>query len=271
MKKIKDLIIVSDMDGTIIPISGIVSERNLEAIERFRALGGAFAVATGRSPVSAKNYLELFKINNYVIANNGALIYNLKENRVEWGKALDSSYKAVVKLIHLIFPNVGIIAITLDDVYHVAQTTKYVEKTMKKQPFKFVNSDCENLPDGCSKVLFLVEPDEISAVSALANEKCSEFEYIVSSEYCFEMMSKNITKGYPLERFVALFGKTLDNTVAVGDYYNDIDMIKKAFLGVAVGNALDDVKKAADMIVGSCEEDGLAELIDYLIDNSDIN
>lgn len=270
MKNLKDLILVSDMDGTIIPVSGIVSKRNLDAIERFRSLGGTFAVATGRSPASAKKYLELFKINNYVIANNGALIYNIMDNKVEWGKSLENSYKDVVKQIHFTFPNVGIVAITLDDEYHVAVTTEHIENDMKKQGFTFVDTDCNNLPDDCSKVLFLVEPEELEAVESLANEKGAEFEYVVSSKYCFEMMCKNITKGYPLERFVSLFGKTLENTIAIGDYYNDIDMIKKARLGVAVGNALDDVKNAADMVVSSCEEDGLAELIDYLIDNSDI-
>ena len=79
------------------------------------------------------------------------------------------------------------------------------------------------------------------------------------------MMAKDISKGAAFKRLVSLRGKQTEYTVAVGDYYNDVEMIQNAALGVTLESGCDAAKRAAKLVVSSCEDDGVAELIAMLL------
>lgn len=265
--QIKDMIIISDLDGTVLPISGVISEKNLEAVERFRSLGGTFTVATGRSPVQARKYLDILKVKTPMIANNGANIYDPSANKNLWVKNFPDSYKQV--LTHMLnrFPNVGVITISGDDRYEIVAENKLVETFRRNDRIKFY--DTSKITDDCCKVLFLVEEEDMGDVSTYAvNQGFEDESFVISAKICLEMMPKGITKGYPFDRLLEFYGRKRENSVAVGDYNNDIEMLKKAGLGVAVGSALENVKAEAKLVVKSCEEDGIADLIDYIIANN---
>jgi hydroxymethylpyrimidine pyrophosphatase-like HAD family hydrolase len=90
------------------------------------------------------------------------------------------------------------------------------------------------------------------------------FDYVRSDKILFELIPKGIGKGDALLRLADAHGIPQENTVAIGDYNNDIDMIKKAGLGVAVGNAAPDVLEVADLVTVSNENHAIARVIEYL-------
>ncbi len=267
---IKDLILVSDLDGTIIPNSGKISQKNLDAIKKFRELGGTFTIATGRSPIQAKAFLDEMGIDGPMIANNGAAIYDPKTDENLWVKNFDESYKDVILDVKKQFPHIGIVSISGKDKYEVISNNSIVEKYSKISEAIYQRAVNDEIPDNCCKVLFAVTESELSEVSTyLFSKNYDNVDFVLSGGNCLEMMSKGISKGYPFERLIQIYGKKLENSVAIGDYNNDVEMIEKAGIGVAVENALDNVKAVANLIVKSCEDDGIADLIEYLINNID--
>ena len=86
-----------------------------------------------------------------------------------------------------------------------------------------------------------------------------------SEEFFLEVMPKNVSKADTLDAMLEKIGVKLENTICCGDGFNDISMIKYAAVGVAMANAKDEVKKAADFITLSNDEDGLVTVIDKFI------
>lgn len=268
--RVKDTILVSDMDGTIIPITGVISQKNINAINKFRDLGGIFTIATGRSPASGNMYFSQLGVDGIIIANNGATIYDVKNEKTLWCKYLDDNYKEIVKYVKTNFPNVGIELITDDGKYYIASENKITNGFVRGSDFTYSTVDESEYPDNCCKVLFVADPSEFdSFVSHIREQEYEDVVLVESGGTCFEMMCSGISKGYPFERLVALYDKKIENSAAIGDYYNDIEMIEKANVGAAVGNAVQEAKAKANIIVKSCEDDGLADFIDYLIEHSD--
>lgn len=266
----KDIILVSDLDGTILPITGIISQKNMDAIAKFRKLGGTFAVATGRSPLQALTYLEQLEIDGAVIANNGGIIFNPKTKEILWAKLHDCSYMEAVEDIMGQFPQVGIVAVTSNDQYHLLTENKISKEFEERAHIKLEQANEENLLSNCSKVLLRIEETELWEVFAYIEKRYHDrFQVINSGTNWIELMPLGISKGFPFERLVTFYDKKLENSVAIGDYNNDVEMIEKASIGVAVENALDSVKAVANLVVKSCEEDGIADLITYLINHSE--
>ncbi len=269
--RVKDIILISDMDGTIIPISGVISQKNIDAINKFRKLGGTFTIATGRSPGTGGTYFEQLGVDGLIIANNGATIYDVKNDRTLWCKYLDKEYKEIVKHVKEKYPNVGIELITDDGKYYIASENNTTKGWVRGSNFTYATVDESQYPDNCCKVLFVAEPSDFKAfVTYMHEQKFNDVVMVESGGSCFEMMCAGISKGYPFERLVTLYDKKMKHTAAIGDYYNDVEMIEKAHIGAAVDNAVVEVKAKANIIVKSCEDDGLADFIEYLIKQSDI-
>lgn len=268
--RVEDIILVSDMDGTIIPITGVISKKNIEAINKFRSLGGTFTIATGRSPASGASFFADLGVDGPIIANNGATIYDVKKDETLWRKYLDPSYMEIVKYVKYNFPQVGIELISDDGEYYIASQNSITKGFVRGTDFSYNYVEESQYPKNCCKVLFVADPPEFdSFINHMRDKNYENVVLVETGGVCFEMMTKGISKGYPFERLVEIYGKKLENSAAIGDYYNDVEMIEKASIGAAVFNAVDELKEKANIIVKSCEEDGLADFIEHLIKIAD--
>lgn len=269
MVRVSDMLLVSDLDGTVVPAFGGISQRVLDAVARFREKGGIFTIATGRSPASAREVAAMLGVNTAFIANNGALIYDVQKGKAAWFQPLPGHFREIIREIRCKFPEVGIAAISSQDTYYmvVKNPYLYVRDTVKYFDFTGENEPEAELPENCCKVLFTLPPERFAAISGeIRARSYPGVEFVASGGECFEMMAEHISKGYPLEKLARFHGKTLQTTIAVGDYYNDREMIAQAGIGVAMRNAPPEIQAVAKLVVSSCEEDGVAELIDHLID-----
>lgn len=266
--RIEDVILVSDLDGTIVPISGRISEKNIKAVKRFKQLGGVFTVATGRSPESAYEYLNLLSVDGIIIANNGATLYDVKNRKTVWSKCLEPSYKAIVRNVLKDFPQAAVQIITDDSRCYFANRNSLTESYENISGIQSEYITEEQYPSNCCKVLFALDRDDKIVSDFIDYTSSQSYDGAVlvqSGAAYFELMCEGLSKGSAFERLVQAYGKSIDNSAAIGDFYNDVEMIKKAAIGAAVSNAVDEVKESADTIVKSCEDDGLADFIDYLL------
>jgi hydroxymethylpyrimidine pyrophosphatase-like HAD family hydrolase len=120
------------------------------------------------------------------------------------------------------------------------------------------------VPDPIAKILFADrDGDNIARLAALlaAHPRANEFDFIRSDRTLYEILPRGIHKGVALSKLAELLHIDPCRTIAVGDYNNDIGMLRTAGLGVAVANATDEVKEAADLITVSNEEHAIARII----------
>ena len=117
-----------------------------------------------------------------------------------------------------------------------------------------------------SKCMIVGDPDEIFKMEQISKEMFGpEVECFRSEPYYLEFVPKGIHKGSTLKVLADSLGVLREEVAACGDGYNDLTMIKYAGLGVAMRNAQEEVKKAADYVTKTCEEDGVAFLIDKIV------
>lgn len=266
--QVKDIILVSDLDGTIIPSSGVITQKNINAIKRFRELGGTFSIATGRAPLHAKYLCDILGVEGMIVCNNGACIFDVLKEKIVWAKNLDSGFKDIIKYVIKNFKeHVAIQAISDNNKYFLVNETVLFKEAISKHFNDDDIIDVDNLVDNICKVLFLIDEDVFDTVAnAISEHTSDEFELVRSGGACFEMMSKGVTKGLPLPKLAELYGKSIANVAAIGDYYNDIELLKNASISAAVGNAPDIVKQAASFVVNTCDKDGFSEFVDFLIE-----
>lgn len=263
--KLNNIILVSDLDGTIIPASGIISERNKTAIKKLQQAGGIFSIATGRSPLHAIEIANQLSSDSMIICNNGACIYDTVKNANVWSQCLEGDYIKVINYVLDNYPNVAIQAISNENKYYILRDTDFTKEILFPSFQTNPTIKIENLPHNICKVLFLLEPNYFDEISKdILAQNFNGCEFVASGGACFEMMYQGITKGYAIENLKNLYNKK--HVVTIGDYYNDIDMLKKADFSAAVSNAPNEVKMVADVVVKSCKDDGFAEFIDMLFE-----
>jgi hydroxymethylpyrimidine pyrophosphatase-like HAD family hydrolase len=91
------------------------------------------------------------------------------------------------------------------------------------------------------------------------------FDFIRSERALYEILPKGIGKGTSITKLGSFMNVDINKIIAIGDYNNDISMFKAAGIGVAVSNAIDEVKAVADYIAESNDDDGVAKFIESVI------
>lgn len=258
--------LLSDMDDTLLSTDKSICRRNLEAIERFQRLGGHFSVATGRAVCTASFYLKQLTLNGPSVLINGGLIYRFDTKEAFFPAYMPAAYQQTVRWVAQNCPQVGIEVITLDAIY-VLHFNEVIDRHLGRDGFAYIPCTPDQLPDQAFKVLFGVPEPQMEAFMRTADGLPHDRLYFVRTnpEY-YEMLPSGINKGMALERLRSLLNPD-GILVGIGDYYNDVEMLQTADIGIAVGNAPDDIKALAEHVTCTNNEGAVADAIDYLLKN----
>lgn len=265
-------LILSDLDETLL-VNHHVPDFNRNAISRARKKGVKFAVATGRAFNMIPEILEELGTYNqedeYSICFNGALIVEHKDQNIIYFNGLD--YNLCSKLFEYGRSlDVCVLIFTLDCCYIFHADSDEVErKTVQKAPFKIIeNYDMSFLKgDQIAKILFMKR--DMDFLMKLKNRMETVFEnvsFAFSSNRYMEMNAKEVNKGEGLHWLCHYLGIKESETIAIGDNYNDVSMIKEAGLGCCVRSSRDDVKGISDYVCKHDYGDGaVKEVIEKFI------
>lgn len=266
MKKFsKKLLLATDMDGTLLTTDKHITQENLDAIERFIKAGGIFTIATGRSLLSALKYLDKLSINVPLIVFNGGAIYDLKTEQRIWEYNLPDSAHDCVKDVIENFPTVGIEMLKDDDIF-VPVMTDMIHDHVVIEKLKYTERKLEDIPKGCIKALFAADEKTMDNLISHINQKGYEgLNFLRSAKEYYEILPAGVTKGSALVKLCEILDVDIKNTIAIGDYNNDMQMIMNANLGVAVANAPQEVKDCADFVTVSNDENAVAAVIDKVL------
>lgn len=238
----KDIRLVAlDMDGTLLNEDQEISKANQEAITKARENGVHVVLSTGRPFIHVEEYARSLELNSFIITVNGGEIWDSNGNLLERNLLQVEEIKMMWDLKN-------------------RHQTKFwaltVEKVFREDfPEETALNEHQWLKFG-----FDVEDDDVrnTIVQELNKHK---LQVTNSSLTNLEVNPYGISKANALEKVCKRIGITMDNVMAVGDSLNDIAMIESAGIGVAMGNAQETVKKAADWVTSTNNEDGVAKAI----------
>ncbi|MGN1386055.1 MAG: Cof-type HAD-IIB family hydrolase [Bacillus sp. (in: firmicutes)] len=263
--------IVLDLDDTLLRDDHTISPRTKDALMKAQEQGVKVVLASGRPTFAMKQIAEelhLEKYGSFILSFNGSKIIDWQDKQEIFSSTL--SAEAVHKLYDLsrregvsIHTYVGDDIVTEDDSPYTAE-----ESVITGLPVKFVDSFKQAITEPVVKCLMLHEPEKLKLVEAkLQAELSDEFSVMRSKPYFLEFMEKGISKGTSLNQLIQILGIEREEVIAMGDSYNDLEMIEFAGLGVAMGNANDDIKAAADYVTDTNMNDGVAKVVEEFILN----
>ncbi len=272
MDKFKGILICTDLDGTLLRDDKTISQKTLEAIEYFKSEGGLFTFVTGRMPFYAKDAYETVNPNCPFGCSNGGGIYDHIKQKYEWVVTLPTSVTELVEYVAENIEDIGYQVDTLEKVYFCKQNSA-TARFRRISNVPNLTADLKDIKEPMAKIIFSDEKEEnIALVKELldSHPRADEFDFIRSERTLYELIPKGISKATALVKLAQILHIEMDKTIAIGDYNNDITMLQTAKLGIAVANAREEVKAAADYITVSNENDAVARII-YELDEGIIN
>ena len=266
MKKFEGILFCTDLDGTLFTSDKTVSKENLDAIEYFKSEGGLFTFITGRMPSTSKAIYDTIKPNAPFGCVNGAGIYDGVAQKYLWSMPLPDSAMEIVKDVEKNFEYIGIQVNTENSIYFYKDNSAMVRfRRLTGAPY--ISYESINAGERVLKTIFADEDENklFEVIKFLnAHKNANDFDFIRSERTLYEILPKGASKGNALEKMAELLNIDMRRTIAVGDYNNDISMIKKAGMGFAVENAIPEVKAAADRITVNNNDSVIAKIIDEL-------
>lgn len=259
--------LVLDIDGTLTNSKKEITPATKQAIQNLMKRGQKVILASGRPTPGMRRYeeeLELEKYGGYLLSFNGARIVDCRTGNIVYQRILPLTL--LPGLYSFAGKNgCGLITYLGSEVISAFPIDKYVEieARINGLPVREV-SDFLNFVDfDINKCLMTAEPEKAEVLEKELQEKYGHIASIYRSEPFFiEIMPQEVDKAASLDRMLPSIGVRREDTVCCGDGFNDISMIKYAGVGVAMGNAQQAVKDAADYITATNDEDGLVQVID---------
>lgn len=263
MGKFDGILICTDLDGTLLDSDKNISKENLDAIEYFKSEGGLFTFITGRMPFTSSQIYTVLNPNAPFGCVNGGGIFDHRTMEYLWCQETSPSVIELVEYAHKRVPEIGIQVNAFSKLYFCAENGA-MARFRKLTGAPNVVADYHEIHEPIAKIVFgdlEVEHIEQLQDALLHHPRAEEFDFIRSERTLFEILPKGASKGGLLSKLAEILGIEMRRTVAVGDFYNDVSMLRAAGAGVAVENAVPDAKAAADYITVHHNNSALAAVI----------
>jgi Cof subfamily protein (haloacid dehalogenase superfamily) len=257
--------VVTDMDGTLLNSHYELSKDFFPAFRKMQSKGILFAAASGRQYYNLLNRFESIKNEMVFIAENGSyVVYKGEDMLVE---AMEHEITREQLLQARNIPHTYVVLCGKKRAYVEKEDTVFISKVkLYYDRFEVV----ENLLD--------VEDDEFLkiAICDLAGSEKNSFTHFkqmrdilqvkVSGNIWLDISHKLANKGRAMELLQKKHNIKIEETMAFGDYLNDLEMMHKAHFSFAMENAHPDIKKAARFLAKSNDENGVMEILQHMLD-----
>ena len=258
---------VSDLDGTMLPDGNVVSAENIGAVRRATEAGVVVTIATGRMFEAALPVAQALGVDVPIISYNGGLIKSpsgrvYEEHTVDPALAHDIIAFCQARGWYIQSYSGGVLryAAACDESRFYENSQKITGEAVGWDGmFAHTAGNCKLLlvTAGCDVTLTRSE-----AVLAAFGDRV---DVTRSADCLIEIVPKGISKASALRSLANKLGVAIEETMAIGDAYNDLPMLKAAGKSVAMGNAFPAVKEEADYETLSCTENGLAAAIYHYV------
>lgn len=257
-----------DMDGTLLNNQRSVLAETVAVLEQVKQKGIKVILVTGRHHSIIYPYYHQLKLDTPTICCNGTYLYDFTNQRYYDANPLSKQQaKTILQLVHeykihtLLYNDSYMNYEVLDD--HLQGLFKWVDSLPVALQPKIVKVDSfvDVIENSTEIFKFATSSDDIPALQAFSKavELAGEFECEWSWANRADVALKGNSKGNGLANWAKREGIALSEIVAFGDSYNDLSMLTKAGLGIAMGNADDAIKEQADRVIGDNNRPSIAE------------
>lgn len=262
-------IIVLDLDGTLTNRDKIITPKTKKVLMELQERGKKIVLASGRPTIGVMplaRELELEKYGSYILSFNGGMITNCRTGEVLFSQLLPlESNQKIIALAEE--ERVGILTYSEDGttLYTNQSDSPYAKLEQKINHMEICQVDdmAAGINYQVPKFLMIDDGDFLAMVEPRVKAAMGKNYSVYRSEPFFlEILPRGIDKAASLERLLSVIGLSREQMIACGDGYNDLTMIKYAGLGVAMENAVLPVRKAADFITYSNNDDGVAHVVE---------
>ncbi|MCQ2427866.1 MAG: HAD family hydrolase [Clostridia bacterium] len=275
MNELNGYVILTDLDGTFLGQKGALVERNMKAVDWFKAHGGIFTFSTGRMLCNIGRVIPDAGslVNAPVVACNGALITDLATD-TPYAEILFPHDKGwpILRYVMEHYPDLGVRVSTPQGFVTTEKMLRF--PLIQRDIATCVNghyliTDVENW-DSLKWYKFVVrgDSDVLDRLRAEVEERFSDdADFSKSGKTFFEAQSKGVTKAVMIPKLKRILEDQTDRSLTViccGDYENDITMLKAADISVCPSNAIDEVKSIADYCLCSNTEGLIADIVEML-------
>lgn len=261
-------LVAIDLDGTLLNDQKQLSPRNAEAVERVLAHGVMVALATARDCASIRLKVPLAVPGLYYIGSGGALVYQVTAGALIWARYLAPAQVAesvayFKRYDHPIFLN------TEND-YWVDRYNERVQ--MIEERYNLQTEPLDKVSDALGPIMRV----SLAAPATLLQQAAADVRVVLgnrinvslASPDWLDLLAPDAGKGPALQMLQARLGIGPVQTMAIGDYDSDLSLFEQAEYRVAMGNAVASVKTAATYITASNNDDGVAEALQMILQDT---
>lgn len=261
-------LIAIDVDDTLLSDNLTVSEETRGAMAAAIEMGVTVTLATGRMFASAQKIAKGINLNVPIITYQGALVKTLLDGQVLYERSVPAD--AARELYDYCKKHGLHLQSYVNDELYGTEDNDRIKAYSKLSNIPYlIEPDFSKLIDQpTNKMLMIDEPDRLDEIAVELQSIIGDRVHITKSKAHFlEFMHKEGTKGHALKYMAQHIGCSMEDTIAIGDAWNDREMIQAAGLGVAMGNAVPMLKEIADYVTLSNNEDGVKHVIEKFILN----
>lgn len=252
-----------DLDGTTVDRNGKLGFKTKTALLAARERGHLVVFATGRRDIDMFSFWEEIRYADFLLLNNGAKLMTTDTKEVLFNHVIGP--EAARHLIEKCLSENWQLHVTSGDYWAVNKWNdglqSYIDYlgTAPTRYARLEDTPWQNVEG------FMVTADRKPVCRYIA-EAGLPLACTLSEDACVDIMTQNISKWGGLQELMALLGISPERVIAAGDYMNDLPMIQGAGVGIAVANALPEVKAAADYVTkNDCDHDAVAEIVETFL------
>ncbi len=257
-------LVATDIDGTILKYNGEFNQSVIDCIHNLDRSGIKVVLVTGRMHKSAQKIADELGLTTPIVSYQGALVRNKEQilyeryipnettkRILDWGLKQD---------IH--------INLYMNDELYVEKENEFTRKYASHQHIPFNIQPFNSIKlNNVNKILF-IDYDNADKVTMITNKLQEDFPelYIVkSTDFFCEVCHTEATKGDGLACIQNFYGITKEETLSIGDHNNDLELLMSGGVKVAMGNATEELKKIADFVTDTIENDGFVKAVETYI------
>ena len=268
IERLSDILVVSDMDNTLLTAKSGIPACNRAAIDLFCSLGGRFTVATGRPPASVRAAMGAQKLSAPAVCCGGGILYDFVRDDAIYRRTMEpaGARQAILDILER-FPTVGVEVQTGNGEIRLLRANRYTQAHLADEQLGCILQPLDTLPGDWLKVVFAGDSALLEQIEQFAGQNSYPGVYFLrTNTIYYEIMPIGVNKATGLERLCARLAIPMENVIFIGDYYNDLDLMRMAGHSVAVANAPREVQMQADEVtLGRCADGGVGEYLYSLV------
>ncbi len=263
MGKYDGILLASDYDGTLAASDGTIPPHVREKLHEFLAEGGFFTVSTGRTVYGFPAYAPDI-INAPVILANGGMLYDYASSAVVRCDGLEEDSIPDLRNLCDRFPTASV------EFYGKNTVTCIRPGDASRKHFEGQGIEWREIGDPseadypCSKIMVFADAQVIADIQPFLREHCPTLDFLPSTWELLEILRPGVNKGTALLTLAEYLGVKRENVFAIGDGYNDADMLTAAYISFAPSNGCASSKEAATYTVCSNDEGAVAEAVEFI-------